>query len=209
MRMASKPSSAPQVRICATSAATSAASVGRRVSRFVSSAALGAGVGVADMPKLYAMPTVPPVDTPAGLNSPLAERTMPLVDEATRSLQKRGVRSVANPPTALFCPADSIAALVYRALATRGLLAGRDISVISCHHERSLVASLWPSLATIDVHPERIGQLAVELLARRLSGEFSGGAVQISVSPTYVPGGSIKRCRDQSATPSRAAKHRP
>lgn len=155
-----------------------------------------------------------PSERLGGVSFPLqpvmdVSQVMPLVDEATRSLQKRGVRSVANPPTALFCPADSIAALVYRALATRGLLAGRDISVISCHHERSLVASLWPSLATIDVHPERIGQLAVELLARRLSGEFSGGAVQVSVSPTYVPGGSIKRCRDQSATPSRAAKHRP
>lgn len=133
-------------------------------------------------------------------------RVMPLVDEATQNLQKRTVRSSANVPTALFCPADSIAALVFRALATRGLMAGRDISVVSCHHERSLVAGLWPSLATIDVHPQRIGQLAVELLARRMSGEFSGSAVQIGVSPTFIPGGSLTHCREAGKASRRRSK---
>lgn len=133
-------------------------------------------------------------------------QVMPLVDEATQNLQKRTVRSSANVPTALFCPADSIAALVFRALATRGLVAGRDISVVSCHHERSLVAGLWPSLATIDVHPQRIGRLAVELLARRMSGEFSGSAVQVGVSPTFIPGGSLTRCREAAKASPRGSK---
>ena len=123
-------------------------------------------------------------------------QVMPLVDEATEHLRRRAARGSAAVPTAIFCPADSIAALVFRALATRGLVAGRDISVISCNHERSLVAGLWPSLATIDVHPQRIGRLAVDLLARRISGEFGGSEVQVGVSPTFIPGGSLTRCRE-------------
>jgi DNA-binding LacI/PurR family transcriptional regulator len=68
---------------------------------------------------------------------------------------------------------------------------GRDIALVSCNHERALVAGLWPSLATIDVHPQRIGRLAVEQLARRIGGQFAGLGVQISVPPTFVPGGSL------------------
>ena len=136
-------------------------------------------------------------------------QVMPLVDEATENLRRRASRGSLESPTAIFCPADSIAALVFRALATRGLLAGRDISVISCNHERSLIAGLWPSLATIDVHPQRIGRLAVELLSRRMSGEFNGSEVQISVSPTFIPGGSLARCREAVKADKRAAKRRP
>jgi LacI family transcriptional regulator len=123
-------------------------------------------------------------------------QVIPLVDEATEHLRRRAARGSAAAPTAIFCPADSIAALVFRALATRGLVAGRDISVVSCNHERSLVAGLWPSLATIDVHPQRIGRLAVDLLARRIAGEFGGSEVQVGVSPTFIPGGSLTRCRE-------------
>jgi DNA-binding LacI/PurR family transcriptional regulator len=115
----------------------------------------------------------------------------PLVDQACEPRR----RAARDRPTAIFCPADSIAALVYRALATRGRVAGRDISVVSCNNERTLVAGLWPTLATIEVHPERIGRLAVEQLARRITGQFAGAAVQIGVAPTFIPGGSLGPCR--------------
>jgi LacI family transcriptional regulator len=114
-------------------------------------------------------------------------QVQPLVDE----LVAGGRRARSSRPTAIFCPADSIAALVYRALAERELVPGRDIALVSCNHERALVAGLWPSLATIDVHPQRIGRLAVEQLARRIGGQFAGLGVQISVPPTFVPGGSL------------------
>jgi DNA-binding LacI/PurR family transcriptional regulator len=80
------------------------------------------------------------------------------------------------------------------------------MSVVSCQNERSLIAGLWPSLATIDVHPQRIGRLAVELLSRRMSGEFSGSDVQISVCPTFIPGGSLTRRREAGKAAKRAAK---
>jgi LacI family transcriptional regulator len=93
--------------------------------------------------------------------------------------------------TAVFCPADSIAALVYRALASRGVKPGQDVAVVSCNNERSLVAGLWPALTTIDAHLSRVGRLAVEQLTRRITGEFDGAAVDITVTPTLVPEASL------------------
>ena len=136
-------------------------------------------------------------------------QVLPLVDEATENLRRRPSRGSTESPTAIFCPADNIAALVFRALATRGLVAGRDMSVVSCQNERSLIAGLWPSLATIDVHPQRIGRMAVDLLSRRISGEFSGSEVQISVCPTFIPGGSLSRCRDSRRAAQQEPKRRP
>jgi LacI family transcriptional regulator len=124
-------------------------------------------------------------------------RVQPLVDQVIEG--GRRTRS-AQRPTAIFCPADSIAALVYRALAQRGLLPGRDIALVSCNHERTLVAGLWPTLATVDVHPQRIGRLAVEQLARRIAGQFAEVAVQITVPPTFVPGGSLGRVLRRSSS---------
>lgn len=134
---------------------------------------------------------------------PLRDRTkaakhQPLVDRVVEGLGRRGAAH--ERTTAIYCPADSIAALVYRALATRGLVPGRDIALVSCNHERALVAGLWPTLATVDVRPQRIGRLAVEQLARLITGEFVEAEVQIGVEPVFVPGGSIGRCR---AKPSR------
>jgi LacI family transcriptional regulator len=106
----------------------------------------------------------------------------PLVDALLQERQR---------PTAIFCPADSIAALVYRALASRGVRPGEEIAVISCNNERSLVAGLWPALTTIDAHLRRVGQLAVEQLTRRITGEFDGAAVEINVTPTLVPEASL------------------
>lgn len=122
-------------------------------------------------------------------------QVQPLVDRATDGLRRRAARGPRPTRTAIFCPADSIAALVYRALSVRGLVAGRDVSVVSCNHERSLVAGLWPSLATVEVYPQRIGRMAVEQLTRRITGQFAGAAVQVGVEPAFVPGGSLGSCR--------------
>jgi len=94
-------------------------------------------------------------------------------------------------PTAIFCPADSIAAMVYRALACRGVRPGTDLAILSCNNERGIVAGLWPALATIDFHPRWIGQLAVRLLKQRIAGEFAGAAVTVEVAPTLIPEASL------------------
>ncbi|MFM7207288.1 MAG: substrate-binding domain-containing protein [Planctomycetaceae bacterium] len=98
-------------------------------------------------------------------------------------------------PTAIFCPADSIAVMTCQALTARGLKPGDEMAVISCNNEQSLIKGLLPTLATIDVHPRQIGRLAVRQLTRRITGEFDGSAVTIEVKPTLLPGASLTPLR--------------
>lgn len=107
---------------------------------------------------------------------------MPLVEALLRERPR---------PTAVFVPADSIAALLYRALSSCGVKPGEEIAIVSCNNERSLVAGLWPALTTIDAHLRRVGQLAVEQLTRRITGVFDGVAVDINVTPTLIPEASL------------------
>lgn len=143
---------------------------------------------------------------PRGVTFPLqpvadVSVVQPLVDEAIAALVPRSGRGAATGPTAIFCPADGIAALVYRALATRGLMPGRDISIVSCNNDRGLVAGLWPPLATVDIHADRVGRLAVGQLASRLKGEFAATSVRIAISPSFLPGGSLARCPRPTSRP--------
>src|SRR5262249_15175011 len=77
--------------------------------------------------------------------------------------------STPNHPTGLFVPGDAVAAMVYRALAKRGLQVGRDLSLVSCNHESTLLAGLYPNVTTIDIHAVQIGRRAVDQLIWRLS----------------------------------------
>jgi len=123
----------------------------------------------------------------------------PLVDALLREQPR---------PTAIFCPADSIAVMTYRALTNRGLEPGGEISVISCNNEQSLVTGLLPTLATIDVHLRQIGRLAVRQLTRRITGEFDGAAVTIEVKPTLVPGASLTPPRPDDGGTKPVARRR-
>jgi DNA-binding LacI/PurR family transcriptional regulator len=98
----------------------------------------------------------------------------------------------ARRPTAVFTPADSIAALVYRSLAGRGLQVGRDISVISVNDERAIIDGLYPALTTISVRPEVVGRRAVDQLIQRLEGDRSEPPVEVSVEPLLVEGKSVR-----------------
>jgi LacI family transcriptional regulator len=94
-------------------------------------------------------------------------------------------------PTAIFCPGDSIAALVYRALAHRKVLVGHEISLISSNNEASLIASLYPSLTTIDVHARTIGRRAVDQLTWRMSHGTSSPPMGLNVLPILLEGDSV------------------
>ena len=95
-------------------------------------------------------------------------------------------------PTAIFVPADSIAVLLYHALAERGLRIPDDISVVSVNREEGLTAGLFPSLATIDVCSEEVGRESVQQL-RRLLGVGEGPSRQDwQIEPVLVPGDSVK-----------------
>jgi LacI family transcriptional regulator len=97
-------------------------------------------------------------------------------------------------PTAVFVPGDSVAAMVYRALYARGLVVGRDLSVISCNNEAPLVAGLFPQLTTIDIHATAIGRRTVDQLAWRMSHRGEP-AVDASLEPHVVAGESVVRIR--------------
>jgi len=94
-------------------------------------------------------------------------------------------------PSAIFVPADSVAVVVYRALAERGLKVGEDISVISANNELPLLNALYPSLTTIDVQAERIGELAVKQLAQRFPDNSE--TIERNLDPRLVEGGSVKK----------------
>jgi DNA-binding LacI/PurR family transcriptional regulator len=95
-----------------------------------------------------------------------------------------------KPPTAIIAPVDSIGATVARALAVRGLQAGRDISLMSCNNEQPLFMGIHPTLTTIEVHAEDIGRRAVDQLAWRI-GHRDEVTCEISLEPTLIEGESV------------------
>ncbi|WP_437222206.1 LacI family DNA-binding transcriptional regulator [Planctomicrobium sp. SH661] len=95
-------------------------------------------------------------------------------------------------PTAIFAPDDSVGAMVAQALASRGLQIGRDISLMSCNNEQSLLMGIYPRMTTIDVHAEQIGSRCVDQLAWRMNHP-NQPFCDIGLDPTLVEGGSVAR----------------
>lgn len=110
------------------------------------------------------------------------------VDELT---ERWFAMPVAKRPTAIFVPSDRTATQLYTSLAQRGLRAGRDVSVVSCNNERSLLAHLVPALTTIDVHAEQIGRRAVDQLLWRIAHSAEPTQHQILVEPTLIERESV------------------
>lgn len=95
-------------------------------------------------------------------------------------------------PSLVFTPGDSIAGLVYRALAERGMSVGRDLSIISCNNEVPITASLHPSLTTLDVQARVLGEQAVEQLAWRIVHGLTAPAMSIGLEGYWVEGDSVR-----------------
>jgi LacI family transcriptional regulator len=100
-------------------------------------------------------------------------------------------------PTAAFAAADSVATLVYRALAVRGLRAGSDLSVISANNDHSLIAGLHPNLTTFDVHAFEIGRFAVRQLAARIADPEPAPCTEVMIESTAVEGQSVADIQPQ------------
>jgi LacI family transcriptional regulator len=98
--------------------------------------------------------------------------------------------SMPDRPTALFVPCDAVAAMVYRAMSKRGHQVGRELSVVSCNNDGALLAGLYPSLTTIDVHAEYVGRRAVDQLIWRMSHRDMP-VDDIGVEPTLHGGESV------------------
>lgn len=94
-------------------------------------------------------------------------------------------------PTGVFVPSDRTAVQLYSALERRDLRTGRDISVISCNNEQSLLMDLHPALTTIDVHAEYVGRRTVDQLLWRMRHREAPLSMQVLIEPTLVERDSV------------------
>lgn len=102
-------------------------------------------------------------------------------------------------PTGIFAAADSVAALVYGALAKRGFQVGKEFSLISGNNDSALIAGLHPSLSTCDVNAFSIGEIAVRQLAAQLSARQGSIESETLLNPKLVRGESIAMVGDLPA----------
>jgi DNA-binding LacI/PurR family transcriptional regulator len=100
----------------------------------------------------------------------------------------------ANPrPTAVFTPCDGMAALVYQALAIRGIRVGSGLSVISCNFEPAIISGLHPYLTTININAELIGRCAAQHLSALIGRPRTESCIEIAIEPVLVKGESIAK----------------
>ncbi|MCF7974969.1 MAG: hypothetical protein K9N55_14220, partial [Phycisphaerae bacterium] len=67
-----------------------------------------------------------------------------------------------------------------------GIQPGRDLEIISCNNETSLLAGLAPRPISIDIQPETIGKKAVEQLRWRILHPDDESQITIEVSPKFL-----------------------
>lgn len=89
-------------------------------------------------------------------------------------------------PTAIFCPSDVEAFVLYRYIAEQGLVAGVDVEVVGCSNMTSQLASLDPIPATFDLQVDVIARRAVEQLLWRVDNPTAQGTTKILVDPELV-----------------------
>jgi DNA-binding LacI/PurR family transcriptional regulator len=78
------------------------------------------------------------------------------------------IAAAPNKPIGLFTLNDLTTAMLTPVFSRNGLRPEQDIKIISCDKEESRLAALHPRPATIDIHPDEVGRLAVERLIYRM-----------------------------------------
>jgi LacI family transcriptional regulator len=119
--------------------------------------------------------------------------------------ERYGTRAVARPtleaavdafvqssprPAGLFVPRDEETVIVSRLLAARGVVPGRDVTLVSCDNEDMRLSALDPRPASIELGTVEIGRLAVRRLLSRMRRPHEP-AVKIQAAPRLaLPGGN-------------------
>jgi DNA-binding LacI/PurR family transcriptional regulator len=98
--------------------------------------------------------------------------------------------------TAFFVPADRTSLQLYSALEARGARPGRDVGIISCNNEQSIIAGMNPALTTIDVRAAAIGERAAHQLFWRIAHPEDPASAQIMIQPVLVERDSVPARRD-------------
>ncbi len=101
-------------------------------------------------------------------------------NEVIRSLQSA---MQGDGVTGIFCASDSLTAVIYPLLRKMGIDIGKDVELISCNNERSILAGLDPLPLSIDICPEEIGRRAVEQLRWRVVNPYDTSRHIIEVEP--------------------------
>lgn len=94
----------------------------------------------------------------------------------------------AAKPTGIFVVFDSLTAGLYPVLQEKGIQPGSHVDIISCNHERQILAGLHPRPATIDLQPSEIGRRAVECLKYRVKHPEDDTHITMEIPPKLVEG---------------------
>lgn len=89
-------------------------------------------------------------------------------------------------PDGMFVTCDALTAKLYPILTSMGLEIGRDLEIISCNNEVSLLAGLEPRPVSIDIQPQYIGRRAVEQLRWRIQHPEDQDQITIEVPPKEI-----------------------
>jgi DNA-binding LacI/PurR family transcriptional regulator len=120
-----------------------------------------------------------------------------IVPKTDADRERYGVRAIAQPtleaaidafvkasprPAGLFVPRDEETVAVYRLLAARGVVPGRDLTVVSCDNEDMRLSALHPRPASIELGTMEIGRQAVRRLLSRMRRPHEP-AIKIQAAP--------------------------
>jgi len=89
-----------------------------------------------------------------------------------------------QPPSALVCASDSLALGALRAVADRGLVAGRDVAVVG-FDDTPVAMAMEPGLTSVRQPVEKAASAIVRLLAERLTGAHVPPAGELII-PTLI-----------------------
>jgi DNA-binding LacI/PurR family transcriptional regulator len=89
-------------------------------------------------------------------------------------------------PTGIFVTCDSLTAKLYPILRSIGVEPGRDVQIVSCNHEVSLLAGLEPKPVSIDIQAELIGKTAVEQLRWRIMNPDDETQITVEIQQRLI-----------------------
>ena len=106
-------------------------------------------------------------------------------------VRKWAAERPARRATAIAVGADTTAVQMYAAFAKLGVRVGKDVGVISCNDERSLIMGLHPALTTIDVRADSVGRYAVARLLWRVAHPGDEAVARILIEPVLTVRASV------------------
>jgi DNA-binding LacI/PurR family transcriptional regulator len=80
-----------------------------------------------------------------------------------------------------------LTAALYPLLRARGIEPERDLAIVSCNNETSILSTLYPRPPSVDLHIRQIGEAAVDQLLKRLDTPTSPTVTLAFKPKLHVP----------------------